>query len=144
MRIFALFLGRAVLQLEILALRHQLGAPHRSVKKPKLATTDRLLWARPSEVWGAEPSDVAHSGHSALNTPPCWLVTSSGNGILEPNRRLTDPRSESARISLIANRLRETFLQLELAPVGRCQLEPLRNLRSMRCRLHFLGSHGQL
>jgi len=35
--------SRAALQLENLALRHQLGVLRRSVRKPKLA--DRLLWA---------------------------------------------------------------------------------------------------
>src|SRR3989442_14269579 len=42
--------GRIViinLQLEILALRHQLGVLHRSVNRPKLTTSDRLVWAFP-------------------------------------------------------------------------------------------------
>lgn len=38
------FRSRAALQLEILALRHQLGVLHRSVKRPKLTMSDRLLW----------------------------------------------------------------------------------------------------
>jgi hypothetical protein len=42
---FASFRSRAALQLEILALRHQLGVLQRSVKRPKLAPADRLLWA---------------------------------------------------------------------------------------------------
>ena len=36
--------SRATLQLEILALRHQIGVLQRSVKRPKLTTIDRLLW----------------------------------------------------------------------------------------------------
>src|SRR5581483_9371707 len=43
--------SRAVLQLENLALRHQLGVLRRSVKRPKLTSTDRLLWAWLCEVW---------------------------------------------------------------------------------------------
>ena len=43
--------SRAALQLENLALRHQLGVLRRSVKKPKLATPDRVLWAWLFGVW---------------------------------------------------------------------------------------------
>jgi hypothetical protein len=39
------------LQIEILALRHQLGVLQRSVKRPKLTPTDRMLWAWLSAVW---------------------------------------------------------------------------------------------
>ncbi len=45
------FETRAALQLENLALRHQLGVLHRSVKKPKLTPFDRLLWAWLGKVW---------------------------------------------------------------------------------------------
>jgi hypothetical protein len=45
------FKSRAALQLENLALRHQLGVLHRSVKKPKLIPLDRLLWAWLCGVW---------------------------------------------------------------------------------------------
>jgi hypothetical protein len=41
----AAFKSRATLQLENLALRHQLGVLRRSVKRPKLTSADRLLWA---------------------------------------------------------------------------------------------------
>jgi transposase InsO family protein len=37
--------------LEILALRHQLGVLHRSVKRPKLTPADRCLWAWLYEIW---------------------------------------------------------------------------------------------
>jgi hypothetical protein len=33
------------------ALRHQLAVLHRSVKRPKLTTVDRLLWVWLSRVW---------------------------------------------------------------------------------------------
>src|ERR1700675_4921587 len=43
--------SRATLHLENLALRHQLGVLRRSVKRPKLGPTDRLLWAWLCEGW---------------------------------------------------------------------------------------------
>jgi len=42
--------SRAALQLEILA-RHQLGVLQRSVTRPKLTTSDRLLWVWLCRVW---------------------------------------------------------------------------------------------
>jgi transposase InsO family protein len=47
----ALFCRRSALQIEILALRHQLVVLQRSVKRPKLTAADRLLWAWLSRVW---------------------------------------------------------------------------------------------
>jgi hypothetical protein len=49
--LFAFFRSRAALQLEILALRHQLGVLQRSVKRPKLTAADRVLWAWLCAVW---------------------------------------------------------------------------------------------
>ena len=49
--LLSVFKARAALQLENLALRHQLGVLHRSVKKPKLTPLDRLLWAWLCKVW---------------------------------------------------------------------------------------------
>ena len=37
--------SRAALELENLALRHQIGVLQRSAKRPKLTPVDRLLWA---------------------------------------------------------------------------------------------------
>src|SRR5215475_11928491 len=45
------FKTRAALQVENLALRHQLAVLRRSVKRPKLTSADRLLWAWLCEVW---------------------------------------------------------------------------------------------
>jgi hypothetical protein len=42
---------RAALQIEALALRHQLDVLQRSVKRPKLTAADRFLWARLSRFW---------------------------------------------------------------------------------------------
>jgi len=44
--------------LEILALRHQLGVLQRSVKRPKLTPSDRLLWAWLCVVWNDWQSSV--------------------------------------------------------------------------------------
>jgi len=40
----ASFRTRAALQLEILALRHQIGVLQRSVKRPELTAADRFMW----------------------------------------------------------------------------------------------------
>jgi hypothetical protein len=47
----SVFRTRATLQLEIIALRHQLGVLQRSVKRPKLNRFDRFLWAWFCGVW---------------------------------------------------------------------------------------------
>jgi len=48
----SLLRSRVDLQLEILALRQQIGVLQRSVKKrPKLRSTDRLFWVALSRVW---------------------------------------------------------------------------------------------
>jgi putative transposase len=47
----ASFRSRAALQLEILALRHQIGILQRSVKRPKLTSADRCLWVWLSSLW---------------------------------------------------------------------------------------------
>ena len=53
------FRSRAALQLEILALRHQLGVLQRSVKRPKLTAADRFLWAWLAAVWTDwQPSSI--------------------------------------------------------------------------------------
>ena len=49
--LLASFRRRAALQVEILALRHQIGVLQRSVKRPKLSTTDRILWVCLSSIW---------------------------------------------------------------------------------------------
>ena len=47
----ALLKTRAALQLENIALRHQLGVLQRSVKRPRLHASDRLLWVCLSRLW---------------------------------------------------------------------------------------------
>jgi len=53
-----LFRSRTALQLEIIALRHQVCVLQRSVKRPKLTTADRLLWAWLCSVWNDWQSGV--------------------------------------------------------------------------------------
>jgi putative transposase len=48
----SIFRSRAALQLENLALRHQIGVLQRSARKrPKLTSGDRLLWIYLSRFW---------------------------------------------------------------------------------------------
>jgi len=48
----SLLKSRASLQMENLALRHQIGVLQRSaMKRPKLATADRVVWVWLSGVW---------------------------------------------------------------------------------------------
>ena len=50
--LFSVFRSRAALQVEILALRHQIGVLRRSAKKrPKLTVVDRVFWTWLSRVW---------------------------------------------------------------------------------------------
>ena len=49
----SMFRSRAALELENLALRHQIGVLKRSARKrPKLTPADRLFWVSLSRVWG--------------------------------------------------------------------------------------------
>jgi transposase InsO family protein len=48
----SIFRSRATIQLENLALRHQIGILQRSARRrPKLTPTDRLLWVGLSRIW---------------------------------------------------------------------------------------------
>jgi hypothetical protein len=56
----AIVRSRAVLELENLALRHQIGVLQRSARKrPKLILLDRLLWAGLSRFWSDWRSALA-------------------------------------------------------------------------------------
>jgi putative transposase len=49
----SMFRSRAALELEHIALRHQIGVLKRSARKrPKLTATDRLFWVFLTRVWG--------------------------------------------------------------------------------------------
>jgi len=47
----SLFRSRLSLQLEIVALRHQLTLYHRSIRRPQVRLTDRLFWSWLSRGW---------------------------------------------------------------------------------------------
>src|SRR5215468_6415862 len=50
--LLSILLSRAALELENLALRHQIGVLQRSAaKRPKLASGDRLFWVCLSRLW---------------------------------------------------------------------------------------------
>ena len=54
------FRSRAVLELENLALRHQIGVLHRSARKRlKLTPADRQLWVWLSRIWSDWRSALA-------------------------------------------------------------------------------------
>src|SRR6202795_4272883 len=56
----SIFHTRAALQLENLALRHQIGVLQRSARKrPKLTPGDRLLWVWLSRIWSGWRSALA-------------------------------------------------------------------------------------
>src|SRR6202171_1148347 len=55
-----IFRSRAAVELENLALRHQIGVLQRSARKrPKLTSGDRLLWICLSRLWRAWRSALA-------------------------------------------------------------------------------------
>ena len=50
--VVGVFRSRIALQLEIVALRHQLALYHRSIRRPPIRPSDRLLWAGLARQWG--------------------------------------------------------------------------------------------
>jgi putative transposase len=54
-----LFRSRASLCLEHLALRHQLAVYQQTVYRPRLRSTDRVLWAWLSQLWPGWPDVLA-------------------------------------------------------------------------------------
>ena len=61
----SLFRSRLSLQLEIVALRHQLGAYHRSIRRPQVHLADRLFWAWLSCGW-ARLSRTSRPGQPSI------------------------------------------------------------------------------
>jgi putative transposase len=45
------FRSRVSMQIEIVALRHQIAVYKQTVSRPRLRTSDRLLWAWLSRLW---------------------------------------------------------------------------------------------
>src|SRR5438132_1879727 len=63
--------SRAALQLEVVALRHQLGVLQRSVKGPRLTSSDRLVWA-------SGPIGDQHWSSSDRTPSSCGIAQASG------------------------------------------------------------------
>ena len=53
-----LFRSRATLQLEIVALRHQLTIYHRTTRRPRIQPADRLFWSWLSRCWSGWRSSL--------------------------------------------------------------------------------------
>jgi transposase InsO family protein len=53
-----LFRSRATLQLEIVALRHQLSIYHRTTQRPRIQPADRLFWSWLSRCWSGWRSSL--------------------------------------------------------------------------------------
>jgi hypothetical protein len=49
--LLSLFRSRRSMQLEILALRHQVAVYKQTIHRPRLRPTDRLLWVWLSRLW---------------------------------------------------------------------------------------------
>jgi len=53
----SLFHSRASLELENLALRHQIGVLQRAaIRRPRLTLVDCLFWVLLSRIWAASPA----------------------------------------------------------------------------------------
>ncbi len=96
--VLASFRNRAALQVEILALRHQLGVLHRSVKRPKLTAPDRLFWAWLSELWSdwrtalviVQPETVIAWHRKSFRLFWTWKVRSGNPGRPAVTREVRD------------------------------------------------------
>src|ERR1035441_3502956 len=96
----AAFRSRATLHLENLALRHQLGVLRRSVKRPKLTSADRLLWAWLCGVWSdwrsalviVNPETVIGWHRKGFRLYWTWKVRHGRPGRGEPSRSSEERR----------------------------------------------------
>ncbi len=96
--VLASFRNRAALQVEVLALRHQLGVLHRSVKRPKLTAADRLFWAWLSELWSnwrtalviVQPETVIAWHRKSFRLFWTWKVRSGNPGRPAVTREVRD------------------------------------------------------
>ena len=105
----SVFKTRTALQLENLALRHQLGVLHRSVKKPKLTPLDRLLWAWLCGVWAdwrsalivVKPETVIAWHRKGFRLFWTWKVRHGQPGRPSvPRRMRSDPSDEPSEPNL--------------------------------------------
>src|SRR5229473_3059576 len=87
----SVFCNHVALQVEILALRHQIGVLQRSARKrPKLSAADRFLWAWLSGVWSdwrsvlviVKPECVNRKPHRCSKYVNKLRVSGGARGIL--------------------------------------------------------------
>jgi hypothetical protein len=99
----ALFLEPAAVALDNLALRHQLGVLERSVRRPRLARWDRILWVWLSRIW---PSWRALRGTRRDARALQHRLVCDGNGT-RPYRveRLAPAVRADRRARMVAGRL---------------------------------------
>jgi putative transposase len=99
--LFSIFRSRAALQLENLALRHQIGVLQRSSRKrPKLTPADRLLWVWLSRIWRdwrpalaiVKPETVLAWHRAGFRRFWTWKVRRGQPG--RPVHLTRDPRSD--------------------------------------------------
>src|SRR5262245_29727311 len=119
----AVFFGSATIALENLALRHQLGVLQRSVRRPRLARWDRILWVWLSRLWTGwrsslvivQPATVLAWHRQGFQL--YWRCRSTAN-------RVGRPRIDAAIRQLIHRMARENptwgrrRIQAELAFLG--------------------------
>jgi hypothetical protein len=87
----SIFRSRAALQLENLALRHQIGVLQRSTKRrPRLTPVDRLVWVWLARVWSGWRSTLAIV---KPETVLAWTVSPSSTTV---ERTLPRPQSSSS------------------------------------------------
>src|ERR1700680_1511163 len=96
---FSVFRSQAALQVEILALRHQIGVLRRSAKKrPKLTVADRVFWAWWSGAWAdwrsalviVKPETVVAWHRKGFRLFWTWKVRHGTTGRLSVSREVRD------------------------------------------------------
>jgi putative transposase len=87
--------SRAVLQLEALALRHQLHVLKRTARRPRLTPADRVLWIWMARVWGGwrdsivivRPATVIEWHRRGWRFVWAWESRRRGRPRIQPNVR---------------------------------------------------------
>ena len=60
--------SRGAMQLEILALRHQLAVYQRTNRRPRLMPSDRLLWVWLARVWSRPVRKFGREFHPSIRS----------------------------------------------------------------------------
>ncbi len=127
------FRGRAVLQLELLALRHQLATLERISPRPSLRPADRILWVILSRIlpnWRevlviGKPETVVGWHRKGFRLFWAWKSRRRGGG------RPTVPREVR---DLIHRMSRENPLWGAVCPENSCGFPEVVVMQSMDCR----------